>query len=357
MQILFIGKRFYTNRDALTEKYGRIYQLPLYWAKAGHHVRLWLVDYHGKQTEYVQDNGMEVVSTPVRNLSLFKYWLSGQYKQHLKPDLVVASGDCYIGLLGLYLARRCSARFVFDVYDKYDEFGAYIKLPGFSLFDYLLDKADVRLFASSALKQRMQRSENDCFTPNGIDAEHFQPRDMRESRTKFSLPQDKKLIGYLGSFSADRGVEDLIAAVKKLRQHDSGIELVLAGANQIGLNTQLEGVHYLGNLPFKDVPWAMAACDVLTLPYRRSLYLDMASSCKINEYFAMQRRIVATRTPNLLSNFDLVPDSIAPFLAEPSNPDDLADKLRKQLSEPTLHITQHPVSWNAISENTLQKMI
>ena len=71
----------------------------------------------------------------------------------------------------------------------------------------------------------------------------------------------------------------------------------------------------------------------------------------------MQRRIVATRTPNLLSNFDLVPDSIAPFLAEPSNPDDLADKIRKQLSEPTFHITQHPVSWDAISENTLQKMI
>ena len=42
MRVLFIGKRFYTNRDAYTERFGMIYQLPFWWAKAGHEVDLWL---------------------------------------------------------------------------------------------------------------------------------------------------------------------------------------------------------------------------------------------------------------------------------------------------------------------------
>jgi len=48
--VLFIGKRFYTNRDALTERYGRIYQLPHLWAEDGVSTRLWLVDYKTRET-------------------------------------------------------------------------------------------------------------------------------------------------------------------------------------------------------------------------------------------------------------------------------------------------------------------
>ena len=40
MSVLFIGKRYYTNRDALAERYGRIYQLPWNWANAGVHTHL-----------------------------------------------------------------------------------------------------------------------------------------------------------------------------------------------------------------------------------------------------------------------------------------------------------------------------
>jgi hypothetical protein len=35
LRILFLGKRYYTRRDALCERFGRIYQLPLQWHRAG----------------------------------------------------------------------------------------------------------------------------------------------------------------------------------------------------------------------------------------------------------------------------------------------------------------------------------
>ena len=31
--ILFLGKRFYTNKDALQERFGRIFHLPMEWAR------------------------------------------------------------------------------------------------------------------------------------------------------------------------------------------------------------------------------------------------------------------------------------------------------------------------------------
>ena len=38
----------------------------------------------------------------------------------------------------------------------------------------------------------------------------------------------------------------------------------------------------------------MACCDVLTLPYRNSEFLDNASSCKIGEYSCMRIPIIST---------------------------------------------------------------
>jgi hypothetical protein len=64
MDILFIGKRFYTNRDAYTEKFGRIYQLPYYWSKENE-TELWLIDYHSKEEVQSQDEKLKITSTPI----------------------------------------------------------------------------------------------------------------------------------------------------------------------------------------------------------------------------------------------------------------------------------------------------
>ena len=66
MSILFIGKRFYTNRDAYSEKFGRIYQLPYYWAKETK-TDLWLVDYHSKEKIKDQHDTLKMVILPKNN--------------------------------------------------------------------------------------------------------------------------------------------------------------------------------------------------------------------------------------------------------------------------------------------------
>ena len=101
----------------------------------------------------------------------------------------------------------------------------------------------------------------------------------------------------------DRGVQDLIAAVQILREQGQSIELLLGGKAHDSLQLDQPGIRYLGNVPFADVPYALAACDVLAIPHRRSAFLDAAAPNKVGEALVMQRPIVATRSPNLTANF------------------------------------------------------
>lgn len=355
MTILFIGKRYYTNRDALEERYGRIYQIPWHWAAEGAKTRLWLIDYHNGGYRRDVDDGLDIYSTPVPGLEFF--WqscreLMAAVRRTDRPKLVVGSGDCYIGLLGYVIARCVRARFVFDMYDKYDEFAGYRKLLGLDPQSLLLRRADAVMFASVALKRRLAGLTKKCVVvPNGIDTGHFRPLDRLASRHDLGLPPDVAMVGYFGSMEQERGIADLIDAVGHIRQSGADVELLIGGEKHPDISMDRPWIRYLGNIPFDRVPPALACCDVLALPYRNSPFLDMASSCKIAEYIAVDRPIVATRTPNLVENF---PDQARELegvhaLPSPNNPAELADSIRRQLDERHRVSMPADMDWPSIS--------
>lgn len=356
MKVLFLGKRFYTNRDALADRYGRIYQLPMHWSRQGADIDLWLVDYHGREATQATEGTMRVISTPVRGSSfLTELRRAWRRRGDRVPDVVVASGDCYIGLLAYRLARRHRARFVFDVYDKYDEFGSYLRLAGFDLFRFLLGKADACLFASRGLLRRLAGA---CATsrcvPNGIDTNQFRALDKAASRDLLGLPRDAVLVGYFGSMEPDRGIDDLVSAIRSLREGGMPVELLIGGRPRPDLDLHQPGVRYLGNVPYAQVAHALASCDALALPYRQSPFMDMGASCKIAEYMASGRPIVATRTPNLVENFPAQAAVLGELLAQPGDPASLARSIRAQLAQPRLVDVPEGVTWEAIAADAWQ---
>lgn len=357
MSILFIGKRFYTNRDALREKYGRIYQLPWHWAKAGIPTRLWLVDYHTRETVDTRDGNLAIASTPVKNPAVFWRWWAASHSKRNRPNVVVASGDCYVGLMAYRIAKRLRARFVFDVYDKYDEFDGYRRLPGFDPLHFLLRHAHARLFASAALLNDLSSNgQNNILVPNGVDQTHFAPMARDACREQLGLQQDIPMIGYFGSMTADRGVEDLISAVAVLRNSGLRIELILAGHRALDQKWTEAWIHDFDNLSYAHIATAMACCDVLALPYRRSAYLDAASSCKIAEYIAMQRPIAATDTPNLRVNFPEQVRQLGSFIAAPQDVSDLARVVAEQLKYKRLVSLPRGYAWGDIAAATIHRI-
>lgn len=348
MDILFIGKRFYTNRDAYTEKFGRIYQLPCHWSQE-EKTQLWLIDYHSKEKIKNQDNELNILSTPIFSFLFIFSFLNMILK---RPRIIVASGDCYIGLLGFILAKITFSKFVFDVYDKYDTFSGYRNLLGINIYQFLLRKSNVCLFASQKL---MDDSKSICkkqiHVLNGIDGNNFYPREKVTSRKEFNILEHDLYIGYFGGINVERGITDLIDAVKLVRNDGVNLKIMLAGSNQDNLNLDYDFIVYLGNIPFNKVPVAMACCDLLALPYQNSEFLDNASSCKIAEYIAMEIPVVATATPNLLCNFESISLNNN-ILAQCSNPSSLAKIILLQVREKIkIKITSN-MDWKTISQES-----
>lgn len=359
MNVLFIGKRYYTNRDALEERYGRIYRLPWHWAKQGARTQLWLIDYHGRRRLKKQDDAMSIDSTPIRSIGWVAkaLWVCMGRMNKRAPTHIVASGDVYIGLLGWFLARVTGARFVFDVYDKYDEFGGFRRPLRLDLFKILLERADNVFFASHSLAVSLgPGTQSAILVPNGIDLDHFRPLDRQSCRDRLKLPRGRTLVGYFGSMELDRGVVDLVTAISALRCTGMDIELLLGGRLDLSIDPNQDGVRYVGNVSFDEVPSMLAACDLLAVPYRRSPFIDAGASNKIAEALACVRPLVATNTPNLTANFPEQAAALADRLAEPGNAQDLVRVIKLQLLDPRVVAMPHGMGWNVIAAKSAKAL-
>lgn len=350
MSILFIGKRFYTNRDAYTEKFGRIYQLPYHWSKEIP-TKLWLIDYHNKDKISDTDEDLEIVSTPIFSF-LFVIIFLKTIILH-RPKTIVVSGDCYIGLLGYITSKLCSSKFIFDVYDKYETFSGYKNLGFKNLYQFLLQKADVCFFASKKLKENSEKiCKKTMLVLNGVDTNHFYPRDINHSREYFDLDKFHIYIGYFGSMELERGIDDLISAVELLHRENKNIHILLAGKKRDDLDLNHSFIHYLGNIPFNTVPTAMACCNILALPYRNSQFLDNASSCKIGEYIAMDIPILMTNANSIIFNVHLN-EIDQKNIAKHSNPLDLKYKIKFILNKKIYKNNFRYINWIKISSNAI----
>lgn len=348
MRILFLGKRHYTGRDTLRDRFGRIYKFPEAWAASGNAVALFLLDYHGLSAEHRSLDGLDVRSHGAFDPRAWTapFSLAGQFQ----PDVVVASGDCQIGLLGLGVARRSNARFVFDVYDDYRTFAGYRVFLGFNAFERLVARADLVVYASSALAAMHHHPSRFHVAPNGVDPETFRPMDQGEARRLSGLSRPgTRWIGYFGGLNRDRGVTDLVAAVGRLHQRDVRVRLALCGHTPEDSIFDRPWVDYFGNVAHERIPHFINACDVVALPYRRSPGLDMAASCKIAEYLFCQRPVVATKTPNLVSNFPEQSRQLGDAICNPGDVDDLARALRFQLDHARIADVPGEHTWQSIA--------
>lgn len=353
--ILFLGKRFYTNKDALAERFGRIYQLPSLWAAQGSRVLLWLVDYHGKQNVLEQHGSLQIQSTPVPGWSVPKA-LAAAWR--FRPDVVVASGDSYIGFAGWLIARLCGARFVFDIYDKYDEFAGYRSVCGFDLFRFLRKRADLTLYCSRALKDAYSQegSGPGVIVANGVDGELFAPRDKLASRRLLGLAAAEVLVGYFGSMEPDRGVEDLLRALQILRETGEPVRLLICGKVNPAIPLDQDWVIFRGTIPHAEMPNYLNASDVLVIPYRQSAIMDMGASCKIAEYLMCERPIVSTSTGNFVGNFPLQARELGQDICPPGDVAALAQAIRRQLANPRILSPPTDMSWRQIADSALSAM-
>jgi glycosyltransferase involved in cell wall biosynthesis len=146
---------------------------------------------------------------------------------------------------------------------------------------WALERAAMVVAVSAALRNRLVElglpAERVAVQYNAVNGEMFKPRDKRDARARLGLPVDTPLVGYIGNFVREKGVDVLVEASGLLpRSGDRPATMVLVGSgpmqqqlqnrtNELGL---AERVIFAGRRTHTEIPDWMSAFDILVLPSR-----------------------------------------------------------------------------------------
>lgn len=356
MKIGFLCKRLYTNKDLIDDRFGRLYHLPAELARLGHEVVVVALDYRRdrRRQEFDKDN-IHFVSFPAIGPANTPRAMAQSFTEMrtARSDIIVASGDSYLGAMAAAISRTLKVPWVFDIYDDYRTFSS-ARIPGMQhLLKTAVRSADALLVVSAPLKRIFSPLNANChILENGTDLNLFQPTDRMACRNALGIALDSTVIGYFGSIEKRRGISTLIAAVQLCKETYPNIHLLISGKNESNLDLQKHGVDYRGQQPQSQVPMLINACDVVTVPYESDPYIEATNACKIAEYLACEVPIVVTKVSDMEVIFAATPE----VLAEPGDPVSLSHAILRQLHKPVKPVFSHTLTWQALArriESTL----
>jgi teichuronic acid biosynthesis glycosyltransferase TuaC len=344
MKIIFFTKRQYMHKDVIDDRYARVYELPNQLAQQGHQVRGICLSYSKRKEgrfEHYHENGglLEWYSYNLGHLIALGFWRYLQNVEVLlrdfKPDVLLGCSDCPHAVITAYLARRFNIPYFIDLYDNYESFGL-AKIPGIlPLYRSALKNATgvscVSEPLSGFIRQRY-RHANVLTLESTISGGDFYPRDRFESRNRFNLPENAKLIGVAGSLHRNRGIGLLYDSFLQLAESDPALHLALAGPNDASCPIpEHPHIHYLGLLPHQDVNIFYNALDLAVVCMRDTEFGRYAFPQKTYE-------IVACKTPILTARLGALQQTLKDYpqcLYVPENQADLSEKIVNLLHNPS----------------------
>src|SRR5262249_814453 len=193
-------------------------------------------------------------------------------------------------------------------------------LPWTGMMERLRWIADGITVASRFLGERFGR----VVVADVRDTEAWKPgsADSLEARRRLGIA-DGRVVMFLGTPRAYKGVDDLCGAVEGLKRQDVALALVGTDpASDTGrtLKARYPSVRLLGRIPFQHVPRYLAAADVVAVPQRNSSDTRGQMPAKLFDAMALGRPIVSTRVsmiPEVLDGCGMVvPPGDVPALGQ-----------------------------------------
>ncbi len=190
--------------------------------------------------------------------------------------------------------------------------------------------------------------------PNGCDAGIFHPRDRTAARAALDVPDDARLIVYVGRLVAEKGLRELLEAARQLAPVIPRLRIALVGegpmrAELAALAAQCGSeVMFAGAQPPDEVARWMAAADLVTLPSYSEGHPNV-----LVEALACGRGVVATPVGGIPE----VVDAASGVLVPPRDAAALAEGLRAGLArdwDETALARRFSRSWTVVAQETLR---
>ncbi len=268
-----------------------------------------------------------------------------------RPDIIHAHSPALCGAAAQRAARALGIPFVYEIRAFWED-AAVGNLTG--------TEGNLKYRLTRALETRVARAADALFTicdglkddltargipsdrinvmRNGVDLAMFgdpPPRDDALAATLCIAP-GASVIGYIGSFYAYEGVDDLIAAMPLLRATHPDARLVLVGAGPMDAAWRTaaaalpdpEAVIFTGRVSHDEVERYYSLIDVLAYPRKAQRLTDLVTPLKPLEAMA-QRRLVAASSVG--GHRELITDGETGTLFAPDDPAACAAALARLL--------------------------
>ncbi|RLQ22213.1 glycosyltransferase [Seongchinamella sediminis] len=354
MNILLLCKRHYTSHDLVLERFGRLYHFPRQWANHGHRVSVLAMDYGVGQPAVVAEDNLTLESYPLFTLRNNFVTALRRQLDTFRPDTIVASGDSHIGYLGARVARRLGIPFVFDLYHNYEDFGSNRILGMKWMYNRALESAALVVCDSEKLAGLVaSRCARTLVAEQAVDSGIFYPRDKAECQRELGLPDGSRYLVYIGSINDRFDRDAVLAAMDSLSGQGVETTLLVAGPGLDSVTSAHPRVKYLGRLPHEKMPVVIGAGDVCLIPYAATALAETCHPCKLSEYIACERPIVASRVSNILDYLSLS----SGLTYVPGDGDGLAYSLEQQLRDPIIEHNESALKWENIAARYLAHLL
>jgi len=355
MKILVLSKRQYMGKDLLDDRFGRFRELPLELARLGHDVRGLCLSYRPRSEGRVIDpltTGADKVTWQSVNLlcgyfpALSRYFRRArQLIRNITPDIIWAGSDAFHAIFAARLAKEFKLRYVIDLYDNFESYGA-TAVPGIlQLFKEAVRSAHGVTCVSQQLAEYVQ-AQYRCIAPlsvleNAVCTDLFRPLDRIASRSQLGLPVTATIIGTAGALHKSRGTKTLYRSYTLLAAKDSNLHLAVAGPrHRNDKPPRGDRIHDLGELPHGLVSTFMNALDVAVVCNRDTEFSRYNFPQKAREILACGTPIVAASVGAMKYILAAHPEC----LYTPDDPISLTQALRRQIRQPS-EITEPIPSW------------
>ena len=334
IKILFLSKRAYMRRDALNDRYGRLYQIPTKLAAAGARVDAILASYRmGLPKPFSTVSDGVTWRSYTLPISLRPY-LNAIDTAVAKADVVVVSSDCFHVALGGWIKRKFNKPLVVDLYDNYESFGM-ARLPFVKTYYHRgLRAADLICCNGSMLEQYAKERAGAVETivlRSTIEDGAFCKKPKHLCRKALGLSETQKLVGIAGGLTADRGIGHIYEACRNLVNQGFELGLVLAGGADARWPIPNDiWVKYLGDLPHEKMVDFYNAVDLNVIQVRADDFGQYCFPQKADEILATGAPFIAANVGELAIVFRDYPE----ILFNPDNVVEIQTVIQSQLSSP-----------------------
>ncbi|HJN56977.1 MAG TPA: glycosyltransferase family 4 protein [Candidatus Woesearchaeota archaeon] len=332
MKILVIMKRFSANIDMVMQDFGREIRLFEPLAKK-HEIDFFCPDYKKKESKTLIRKGIRFIITPISFFSIpgFLNTLKKQIKTG-NYDLIVATMDPLVGIIGNYYSKKFNIPWVYDLQDNFEIYHSY-KIPFVGSLDRKAVKnADIVLAVSKNLKKYISkiRTRPVHIIENGVNLSLFKKISKDKARSKLKLPKKAKIIVYVGSISKINGADIMLNVFEEVRKEMPEAYLLLAGKVSKNLNIKKENIILMKFKKRDGVALALNASDVAMLPKHVDNFSPYCFPYKLMEYMACGLPIVATD----IGDVSIVLKNYEGSLVNPDNIEEYKNRIISKLKKP-----------------------